>query len=99
MVDEPKKYFWDRQYEKLETEEKRFIRINVTTAIIIIATIIIISIIITAYSLTIFYKANIEELQKIVKLNEAINRLENRNDELITDITNKDNESVSSANE
>lgn len=94
MIEEPKKYFWDKQYEKIETEEKRFIRISATTAIIIIATIIITSIIITAYSLTIFYKANIEELQKIVKLNEAINRLENRNNELLGDITDNDDQNM-----
>lgn len=93
MIDEPKKYFWDKQYEKLETEEKRFIRISATTAIIVIGTIIIMSIIITAYSLTVFYQANIEELEKIVKLNDAINRLESKNNDLIYDITYKDMES------
>ncbi len=92
MIDEPKKYFWDKQYEKLETQEKRFIRISATTAIIAIGTIIVMSIIITAYSLTVFYQANIEELEKIVKLNDAINRLETKNNDLIYDITYKDKE-------
>lgn len=92
MINEPKKYFWDKQYEKLETEEKRFIRISATTAIIVIGTIIVMSIIITAYSLTVFYQANIEELEKIVKLNDAINRLESKNNDLIYDITYKDKE-------
>lgn len=92
MIDEPKKYFWDKQYEKLETQEKRFIRISATTAIIVIGTIIVMSIIITAYSLTVFYQANIEELEKIVKLNDAINRLETKNSDLIYDITYKDKE-------
>ncbi len=73
-------------------DEKRLLKINITTAIIVITVIIIMTIIITAYSLSQIYNANIAEQAKIIRLNEAINRLESKNNEVITNITNQQEE-------
>ena len=69
-------------------EEKKLLKISVSSVIFTIVVIIVVSIIATAYTFSRFYNAHIAEQTKIIKLNEAISRLENRNNEVIADITN-----------
>lgn len=78
-------------------EEKKIIRITKTTFFLLIAiitTIVILLIITTAYYLFQFHKANIAELERIIKTNDLINRLERENDDLLEDINNN-NETTS----
>lgn len=79
-------------------DEKKLLKINITTAVIVITIIIIMTIIITAYSLSQIYNANIAEQAKIIQLNEAINRLEHRNDELLANMEDNQDEMVNGAN-
>lgn len=69
-------------------EEKKLLKISVSSVIFTIVVIIVVSIIATAYTFSRFYNAHIAEQTKIIKLNEAISRLENRNNDVIADITN-----------
>lgn len=69
--------------------EKKVVKVNRTiifSAIAIIAITIIMVIITTAFALTQFYNKNIAELERLVKLNEAINRLEKTNDDLVENL-------------
>lgn len=69
--------------------EKRVVKVNRTiiiSAIAIIAITTIMVIITTAFALTQFYNKNIAELERLVKLNEAINRLEKANDDLVENL-------------
>lgn len=73
-------------------DDKKIIRISKTTVFVAIAMIVIIiimTIIITAYLLSRFYHTNIAELERLTQLNEAIYRLENKNDDLVADLENK----------
>ena len=69
-------------------DEKRLLKISISSVVFAMIVIIAVSIIATAYTFSRFYDAQIAEQIKIIKLNEAINRLENRNNEVIADITN-----------
>ena len=53
-------------------------------------------IITTAFALTQFYNKNIAELERLVKLNEAINRLEKANDDLVENLPPSSENSVKS---
>lgn len=69
--------------------EKKVVKVNKTvifSAIAIITITTIMVIITTAFALTQFYNKNIAELERLVQLNEAINRLEKANDDLIENL-------------
>lgn len=66
--------------------EKKVVKVNRTVIFSVIAIITITTIMViitTAFALTQFYHKNIAELERLVKLNEEINRLEKANDDLI----------------
>lgn len=79
--------------------EKKVVRVNKTlifSAITIIAITTIMVIITTAFALTQFYNKNIAELERLVKLNEAINRLEKANNDLIENLPPSSENSIES---
>ncbi len=79
--------------------EKKVEKVNKTvifSAIAIIAITTIMVIITTAFALTQFYNKNIAELERLVKLNEAINRLEKANDDLVENLPPSSENSVKS---
>ncbi len=78
--------------EKRSKQEERLLKISISSVIFTMVVIIAVSIIATAYTFSRFYNAHIAEQIKIIKLNEAINRLENRNNDVIADITNNNEE-------
>lgn len=69
-------------------DEKRLLKISISSVVFTMVVIIVVSIIATAYTFSRFYDAQIAEQIKIIRLNEAISRLENRNNAVIADITN-----------
>ncbi len=69
-------------------DEKRLLKISISSVVFTMVVIIVVSIIATAYTFSRFYAAQIAEQIKIIRLNEAISRLENRNDDVIAEITN-----------
>lgn len=79
--------------------EKKIVKVNKTvifSAIAIISITIIMVIITTAFALTQFYNKNIAELERLVKLNEAINRLEKANDDLVENLPPSSENSIKS---
>lgn len=69
-------------------DEKKLLKMNIATVIFVMIVIIVVSVIATAYTFSRFYDANIAEQAKIIRLNEAINRLETRNNELMANLSN-----------
>ena len=79
--------------------EKKVVKVNKTvifSAIAIITITTIMVIITTAFALTQCYNKNIAELERLVKLNEAINRLEKANDDLIENLPPSSENSIKS---
>ena len=73
--------------------EVQVIRVKLSTAFLLITILIITTILViitTVYALAQFHRKNVAEVENLRKLNEAINRLESTNDDVIASIIEKE---------